>query len=162
MRHRSLRAPVAVAIVVALLTLGAAACSSGSSSSTPAPVSSGVIVSDPWAMNATMSQGNGAAFMTILNPTSAEDELLGGSVASTVAKEVQLHTVVVTGEMMKMTQVSSIPVPANGSVALKHGSYHLMLMELAGPLEVGSTFELTLRFKNAGEVKVSVPVEQSS
>ena len=112
-------------------------------------------------MNATMSQGNGAAFMTIENTSSVEDELIGVSVPSSVAASAQMHDVKMEGEMMRMQEVQSVSIPANGNREFKHGSFHIMLMELKAPLEVGSTIELTLKFKNAGEMTVTYPVEKS-
>jgi hypothetical protein len=62
------------------------------------------------------------------------------------------------GGMMTMQPVDRIPVPAGESVALEPGGYHIMLMELAAPLEVGSTIEVTLVFEAAGEVVVTAEV----
>lgn len=62
------------------------------------------------------------------------------------------------GGMMTMQPVDRIPVPAGESVALEPGGYHIMLMDLAQPLEVGSTIEVTLVFETAGEVVVTAEV----
>ena len=59
---------------------------------------------------------------------------------------------------MTMQEVDSIAIPAGEKVALEPGGYHVMLMELAKPLEVGSTFELTLTFAKAGDITVEVEV----
>jgi periplasmic copper chaperone A len=59
--------------------------------------------------------------------------------------------------MMRMQQVSSINVPAGATVMLEPGGYHLMLIDLAGPLTAGSTFDITLEF-SGGETLV-VPVQ---
>ena len=147
---------VGAAMVIALIVLaGAVACSSDDKAS------SSITVNDPWAMNATMSQGNGAAFMIVENSASTEDELIAVSVPSSVAAEAQMHDVKMEGEMMKMEQVQSISIPANGIREFKHGSYHIMLMELKNPLEIGSKVDITLTFKNAGKQTVSFPVEKS-
>lgn len=64
--------------------------------------------------------------------------------------------------MMSMRPVEKIPVPAGETVNLQPGGYHIMLMDLAAPLEVGSTIEVTLTFENAGDVKVEAEVRDSA
>lgn len=146
---------IAVAMTMAIvLVVGAAACSSDDTAKS-------ISINDPWAMNATMSQGNGAAFMTVENTSSAEDELIAVSVPSSVATEAQMHDVAMEGEMMKMVQVQAVSIPANGTREFKHGSFHIMLMGLQNPLEIGSTVDITMTFKNAGKMTVSFPVEKS-
>lgn len=105
-----------------------------------------------------MQVGNGAVFATITNPTSSEDHLVSVSVPSTIAKSAELHEVVTVGDMMKMQQVPSIAVPANGSLQLKSGAYHVMLMELVAPLAVGQTFEMTLVLEHGGPITALVTV----
>ncbi len=63
--------------------------------------------------------------------------------------------------MMTMQEVASVPVPAGESVSFAPGGYHVMLMELAKPLEVGSSVPLTLTFAKAGEVQVTAEVRAS-
>lgn len=59
---------------------------------------------------------------------------------------------------MSMQPVDGIEVPAGEEVVLEPGGYHVMLLELAEPLEEGETFELTLTFAEAGEQTVTVEV----
>ena len=44
-------------------------------------------------------------------------------------------------------------------MALKPGSYHVMLIGLKKPLTAGETFPLTLTFEKAGNISVTVPVQ---
>jgi copper(I)-binding protein len=60
---------------------------------------------------------------------------------------------------MRMRQVSSIDVPAGGTVSLQPGGLHIMLIDLKEPLRQGETFPLTLTFAKAGKVAVDVPVK---
>ena len=66
-----------------------------------------------------------------------------------------------SSQMMKMQQVASVAIPADGSVEFKPGSFHVMLIDLTDPLVVGSTFPLTLNFAVAGAVQVMVEVRAS-
>jgi copper(I)-binding protein len=62
-----------------------------------------------------------------------------------------------SGEMV-MQEVESIAIPAGETVELKPGGYHIMLIDLAAPLETGQEFDIVLTFANAGEVTVTVVV----
>ena len=62
------------------------------------------------------------------------------------------------GGMMGMQPVARLEIPAGGTVELKPGGYHIMLMGLARPLKEGDEIELTLSFAKAGDVKVKAKV----
>ena len=62
---------------------------------------------------------------------------------------------------MGMSPVSEIPVAAGGSATLEPGGFHIMLIDLTEPLVVGQKIDLTLTFRNAGEVKVTAEVRAS-
>jgi len=94
-------------------------------------------------------------FMKIENKGIA-DQLLSAS--SPAAGEVQLHEMAMEGTVMKMRQVKDIPVPAGGSVELKPGGLHLMLMNIKAPLAAGESVPVKLKFAKAGEVEVKMPV----
>jgi copper(I)-binding protein len=65
------------------------------------------------------------------------------------------------GGMMQMREVDAIEVPAGGSVELKPGGYHIMLLELAEPLVEGESVALTLRFQGLEPVEVTAQVRSS-
>jgi len=61
------------------------------------------------------------------------------------------------GDKMMMRQMTSIEIPANGTVELKPGGYHLMLMGLDSPIKDGEQLKMTLQFEKAGKVDVVFP-----
>jgi copper(I)-binding protein len=63
-----------------------------------------------------------------------------------------------SGEVMQMRQVSAIDLPAGTAVSLAPGGYHIMLLGLVSPLEVGQSFDVTLTFATGPDLVVSVPV----
>ncbi len=65
------------------------------------------------------------------------------------------------GGAMSMQEVSSIEIPAGGSVQLKPGGYHIMLMELAAPLKKGDTVAITLTFTKGGNQTVQAQVKDA-
>ena len=66
---------------------------------------------------------------------------------------------VVNGVMQMRQLADGLPVPAGGSVVLKPGSYHVMLIGLKKPLTAGETFPLTLTFAKTGNISVTVAVQ---
>lgn len=113
-------------------------------------------IEHPWARASAGPARNSAAFMTIRN-AGAADRLVAA--AGDVAERVELHTHIMEGDIMRMRQVEAVEVPANGTAILRPGSFHVMLIGLAGPLKEGDSFPLTLTFEKAGEVTLEVSVE---
>lgn len=62
--------------------------------------------------------------------------------------------------MMAMRQVDAIDLPAGEQVELRPGGLHVMVMDLVDDLQVGDTFELTLEFRDADPVTVTVEVRE--
>jgi copper(I)-binding protein len=113
-------------------------------------------VTSPWARATPPKAENGVAYLTIQSPTA--DRLL--SVASPVAKKAELHTMEMSGMVMKMRPLTSLDIPAGQPVTLKPGAEHVMLLGLNEPLREGQAFPLTLTFEKAGAREVTVMVEK--
>lgn len=106
---------------------------------------------------ATMDYGNTAAYMVIRS--SAEDKLV--SVASDVAKSVELHTVLNEGGVMSMRPVEGgIGIGGNSSVTMEPGGYHVMMIGLNKELKAGDTVRLQLQFEKAGTVQLDAVVRE--
>lgn len=133
------------------LALAAPALAQGAGSST-------IAVEQPWARATPAGATTGAVYMTVDNKSGSADRLTGAS--SDVAGKVQIHEMTVVNGVMQMRQLADgLAIPAGGSVALKPGSYHVMLIGLKKPLTAGETFPLTLTFAKAGNISVTVPVQ---
>jgi copper(I)-binding protein len=115
-----------------------------------------ISIDHPWARPTAAGQSVGGGFLKLTNGGAA-DRLVAASTA--VSATVELHSMRMEGDVMRMRQVDAIDLPAGGSVELKPGGLHLMLMGLKQPLKAGDTFPLKLRFEKAGEVVVTVNVE---
>ena len=112
---------------------------------------------DAWA-RAGITGENSAVYMIIDNPTSVDDVLLDA--ASDVADDVELHMSSMDDQgTMSMQQQDSIPVANRTSVELKPGGFHIMLIGLKQDLAAGTTLQLTLTFKYAGEITFEVPIK---
>ncbi|MFQ5380948.1 MAG: copper chaperone PCu(A)C [Dehalococcoidia bacterium] len=99
--------------------------------------------------------GTGAVYLTIDN-TGGADALL--SAEAPVAARAQIHQVVTEGGSSRMQMLDRLDIPADGTLRLRPGSYHIMLMNVAEVPQTGDEFELTLEFENAGSVVVPVEV----
>lgn len=114
-------------------------------------------IENPYARATAPGQKVAGGFMKIENKGAA-DQLI--AVSSPVAGEMQLHTMAMDGNVMKMREVKAIDVPANGSVELKPGGLHLMFMDIKSPLKAGEAVPVKLKFQKAGEVEIKVPVRE--
>ena len=102
-------------------------------------ITSQIAITAPWSRETAVGQDSGGAFMAITNSGGAPDRLTGGS--SPFAAEVQIHTVDMTDGVMRMRQLKDgLEIPSGGSVTLRPGSFHIMLIGLKHPLKQGGRF----------------------
>lgn len=118
-----------------------------------------VTVSDAWARATRPAQKVGAAYMTLQSP--ADTTLV--KVESPAAGTVEIHSMSMKDGVMKMRMLENLELPAGEAVKLAPGGYHLMLFDLAKPLQAGETVQFTLHFKDsAGKtstMQAQVPVK---
>jgi copper(I)-binding protein len=115
-----------------------------------------IAIGHPHARFTVAGQTAGGGFMKLVN-NGAADRLLSAS--APVCDRVEMHTMRMEGDVMRMRQLETIELPASKTVELKPGGLHLMLVGLKAPLKAGERFPLTLRFEKAGEVTVEVAIE---
>ncbi len=120
-----------------------------------------IMIMDPYARAASPSAKAGAAFMMIHNTGSTDDRLIAAR--TDAAKRVELHTHVESGDgVFKMMEIEGgIDLPAGATHHMARGGDHVMLMGLTGPLNQDAEIEVTLVFEEAGEVVVSIPVDNA-
>ena len=140
-----------------------------------------------WARTSPMMASAGAVYMDL---TSEEaDRLIGASVDASIAATTEVHETVEAhmgddsamgdgmdddmgdeGDMggmegmgaMAMQEVESIELAAGQTVNLEPGGFHIMLLNLVEPLELGDTFDVTLDFETADDLVVTVEVRDSA
>jgi copper(I)-binding protein len=116
----------------------------------------GIEVSNAWARATPGKSETGTVYLTVESPTA--DKLV--SVSTPAAKKAELHTMTMTGMVMRMRPLAALDIPAGQPVTLKPGGMHIMLIGLAKPLRTGQSFPLTLTFDKAGTRTVDVAVEK--
>jgi hypothetical protein len=148
--------------VLLLFSLFLAACASPGTSQT---TSGSITIKDVWARPAMkmdmgegeMSSSNGAAYMILENKGAEADRIT--RVESDIAESVELHQTTVKDNVMAMSPVEAIEVPAKGQVELKPGGFHVMLIGLKQDLKLGDLVKLTLVFEKAGRITVEAEVK---
>ncbi|MDX1334881.1 MAG: copper chaperone PCu(A)C [Gammaproteobacteria bacterium] len=73
---------------------------------------------------------------------------------------IELHRSMIKDGMAKMIPQENIPVPAKGSVELKPGDYHLMLMQPKKDLKAGEESTLTIVMDNGESITITAPVKK--
>jgi len=111
-------------------------------------------IRDAWVRSTVPGQKGSGAFMKI---TATAGARLTG-VSSPLAGVAEVHEMKMDGDVMKMRAVPVLDIPAGGTVELKPGGYHLMLMDLKQALPVGGTVPVTLMFKDGKGVESRVAV----
>jgi hypothetical protein len=121
----------------------------------------GIKVTDAYARAASPNAKSGAAFMMLMNDSARDDRLIAAR--SDAASRVELHTHVEIGDgVMQMTEIEGgIVLPAGATHAMMRGADHVMLMGLTAPLVQDGEIEVTLVFERAGEVVVTIPVDNA-
>jgi periplasmic copper chaperone A len=121
-------------------------------------------IEHPYAIATVQGQAVGGVFFKhIANKGEKADRLIAASVANSVARSTELHTMNTENDVMRMRQLTAIELPAKATVpmtrGLKKDGYHVMLMGLKNQLKVGDKLPLKLKFERAGEVEVVINVE---
>lgn len=119
-----------------------------------APVS----VADAYARAVPPGQPNSAVFLTLTNQSSESRALVAAR--SPAAETVELHHHVHEDGMMRMRRVARIEVPAQESVRLQPGGFHIMLIGLKANLAPGDQVDLTLTFDDDTETRILAPVQK--
>ena len=116
----------------------------------------GINIGHPYARVTVAGQPTGGGYLRLDNK-GRDDKLVSARAA--VSASVELHSMSMDGDVMRMRQVDAIALPAGKSVELKPGGFHIMFVGLKAPLKAGDKFPMTLKFERAGEVEVIVNVE---
>ncbi len=103
------------------------------------------------------SEAVSAAYMLIENSGKAGDRLT--SADTDIAGMVEIHTVEMEGDVMRMRPVADgLEIPAESSVILEPGGYHIMLMGLQQSLSEGDAVSITLNFESGKSITVEAEI----
>ena len=114
-----------------------------------------VSVSNPWVRATVPGQSVAGAYMDIT--VKANAALVAAE--SPVAGKVELHTMTMDGGVMKMRAIEKLELPANTTVSLKPGGYHMMLIDIKRELKAGERVPLKLTVQERKGAKSALQVD---
>ncbi len=109
-----------------------------------AQASSTVTVKNAWVRATVAQQSATGAFMQL----TAESDIRVVQASSPIAGVVEIHEMAMENDVMKMRAVPALELPAGKTVELKPGGYHVMLMDLKGPVREGDLVSVSLVLEN--------------
>jgi hypothetical protein len=112
-------------------------------------------VKDAWVRGTVAGQKATGMFGQVTS--AAGGKLVAAS--SPVAGVVEIHEMVMDGNVMKMRAIAGLELPAGKAVELKPGGYHVMLMDLKQELKAGDAVPVTLVIEAAGGKRESVELK---
>jgi len=112
------------------------------------PLLADIIFKDPIIKN-NFGKKITAGFATI----SSDEDLEIVSISSKISKRIEVHTMLMEGDVMKMRKIDSPVIIKNKPFALKKSGDHLMIYELTENLDDLKNVAFTFTFKNkSGEI----------
>lgn len=101
-----------------------------------------------------------AAYITMHNTGSQDDELIG--VQTSAAVKVELHNTAVDDKgVARMMKIPGVGIATGETVSLEPGKKHIMLMQIKAPVSAGDEMYLTLRFANSAAQKIKFIVQKA-
>ena len=100
-----------------------------------------------------------AGYLTVMNPGKNPIHLVGAD--SPQYGKVEIHLSKVVGGVATMVRQEQLSIAPGGTLALKPGSFHVMLMKPSAVYRVGEAIDITLHFLDGGSVTLKAPVRQA-
>jgi copper(I)-binding protein len=117
-----------------------------------------LVITQAWSRATPGGAKIGGGYLTIENKGAAPDRLIGGS--ADIAGKVEVHEMAMNNGVMTMRPLDKgLTIEPGKIVKLAPGGYHLMMMDLKGPLKQGDKLPVMLEFEKAGKVTVSLDVQ---
>jgi copper(I)-binding protein len=151
-----MRKTMLVLAAAGALALGGCASDGEETTALPSGTDTAVTVADAWIPQPASDVS--AMFGTITNSGTEAVTLTTGSVEG--VGMVQVHEFVTEDNKQIMQEMpNGLEIPAGGSVELKPGSYHVMMMDVTADWKVGDEVPVTLEFTNNETVEVTAVVK---
>ena len=102
------------------------------------------------------SSGETQVFMPLFNSGSSEDALI--SAKSDIAANIELR---LSNDYNQTAETLFVLAP-NNPIPMRPTARHLRLLGLKNPLKNGDIIDLTLKFAKAGEIKISIHIQDKA
>jgi copper(I)-binding protein len=117
-----------------------------------------LVISQAWSRATPNGAKIGTGYFTIENKGTTADKLVG--VSGEVSDKIEVHEMSMNNGVMKMRPVDGgLTIEPGKTVKLAPNGYHLMIMDLKGPLKQGGKVPVTVEFEKAGKVAVTLDVQ---
>lgn len=112
----------------------------------------------PWTRATPARAPVAGGYTKITNAGPEADRLIGGT--ADFAGRVEIHEMTMSNGVMTMRKLANgLEIKPGATLDLKPGSFHIMFLDLKGPLKEGEMAKGTLTFEKAGSVAVQFKVE---
>lgn len=142
-----------IVLLVSLFASGLYACSSDE----PEAIDVSVGVEQAYMPALAPGQTTAAVYMKMMNHTDEEKVL--NHVETDVAGMAHIHRNFYEDGVMKMRMVHHLTLAPKETLRFEPGGYHVMLMDIAEPMEPDVTFPLVLHFEKGESMTVPVTVK---
>ena len=117
-----------------------------------------LVITQPWSRATPAGAKVAGGYLTIENKGTTPDRLVSGT--GDIAGKVEIHEMAMNNGVMTMRPLDKgLVIEPGKTVKLAPGGYHVMLMDLKGPLKEGDKVPMTLQFEKAGKVMLSLDVQ---
>lgn len=117
-----------------------------------------ITVTEPYGL-AAIAGGNGVIYLKLVNEGGSADTLL--KVETQAAEAAEMHeTSMEANDVMRMSPLAKVEVPAGETVSLEPGGKHIMLVKLKQPLKAGEKINLTLTFEKSGPLSIEADIRE--
>lgn len=120
-----------------------------------ASANAAVVVEEAWVRGTVPGQQATGAFMKLTSDTNGK--LVRAK--SDVAKSVEIHEMVMDGDVMKMREIPSLDLSKNQLVELKPGGYHIMFIGLHDQVKENDDIALELVVENADGTRENIALK---
>lgn len=117
-----------------------------------------IIIENPWVGAPPPGALALGAFAVLKNPT--DQAIVLQQAKASGFGSVQLHESINKNNMHRMIEIQELRIPANSEVALKHGSYHIMLMGVHHEPKPGDRIPITLVFSDHSHKTIEFKVSK--
>ncbi len=115
-------------------------------------------ISDAWIKQLPPAVPVRAGYLTIHNPTSAAQRIVG--VSSESFASVEIHESLMQGGMMRMEQQEELVIEAGATIRFEPGGLHLMMMGPRQPTTAGEIHRVVLEFGDASTQQIDMTVRE--
>lgn len=122
----------------------------------PALADTGVQIIDPYAR---VIGPSGAAYFRLTNHEAKDEALLSATSPDAGMVMLMQSAEDANGVMQMQDMAAGFPIKPDADFVLGSAGAHVMLMALTRKIKAGDTITLILTFQNAGDVTVTIPVD---